>query len=116
MQDFKYLSEENILKAIGVSLKGARIASHLTLEELAKKSEINVTTLSKIENGKTNTSILLLLRLFIALEREKEIEKLFPEPSESPILRSQREKKASRLPQRVRKSKKKATQWEWGES
>ena len=116
MQNFKNLSQENILKSIGASIKGARVASNLTLEELAQKSEINKTTLSKIENGKINTTILVLVRIFTSLGREKEIENLFPEPSASPILMSKIEKKSSKLPQRVRKKKKDNAEWEWGKS
>lgn len=49
---FKEKNEEEILKQIGESIRGSRIASNLTLNELSNKSEINATTLSKIENGK----------------------------------------------------------------
>ena len=113
MRSFEDMSEEDILKHIGCSARGARIASNLTLEELAQKSEINITTLSKIENGKTNTTILVLLRIFTSLGRGKEIENLFPEPSVSPILMSKLEKRTPKLPQRVRKGKKKTSEWKW---
>jgi transcriptional regulator with XRE-family HTH domain len=113
MQSFKDLSEKDILKHIGESIRGARVASELTLEELSKKSEINKTTLSKIENGKTNTTILVLYRIFLSLNREKEIENLFPKPSTSPLLMSKLEKKIPKLPQRVRKGKKKKSEWKW---
>lgn len=121
MKNFKKLSEEDILKTIGVSLRGFRIANNLTLEELAEKSEVNITTLSKIENGKTNSTILLLLRIFKALGREKEIEKLFPQPSPSPILMSKLNTKTSKPARRVRKLKKKPQnnndeKWQWGDS
>ena len=115
MLDFKDMSEEDILKHIGESMRGARVASNLTLEELSKKSEINPTTLSKIENGKTNTTILVLFRIFASLGREKEIENLFPEPSASPILMSKLEKKILKIPQRVRKGKKGKSEWKWEE-
>lgn len=115
MQNFKDLSSKDILKLVGESMRGARVASNLTLEELSKKSEINITTLSKIENGKINTTILVLFRIFTSLGREKEIESLFPEPSASPILMSKLEKKVPKLPQRVRKGKKKKSEWKWEE-
>ncbi|MFP5387191.1 MAG: helix-turn-helix domain-containing protein [Bacteriovoracia bacterium] len=115
MQNFKDFSEEDILKHIGESIRGARVASNLTLEELAQKSEVNRTTLSKIENGKMNPTILVLFRIFTSLDREKEIENLFPEPSASPILMSKLEKRASKLPRRVRKGKQKKTEWKWEE-
>lgn len=115
MASFRDLSEEDILKHIGESIRGARVAGNLTLEELSKKSEINITTLSKIENGKTNTTILVLFRIFTSLGREKEIENIFPEPSASPILLSKLEKKNPKFPQRVRKGKQKKTEWKWEE-
>lgn len=115
MPIFKDLSDENILKHIGESIRAARVASNFTLEELSKKSEINVTTLSKIENGKTNTTILVLFRIFKSLGREKEIENLFPAPSASPIFLSKLAKKTQKLPQRVRKGKQKKNEWKWKE-
>ncbi|MCB0407361.1 MAG: helix-turn-helix transcriptional regulator [Bdellovibrionales bacterium] len=116
MKGFKGLGEKNILQLIGESIKGSRIASNLTLIELADKSEISKTTLSRIENGKINTTILVLIRIFTALGREKEIQSLFPQPFESPILRSKQEKKTSGLPKRVRKTKKEKSDWFWGEN
>lgn len=113
MSNFREMSEGDILKYIGESIRGARVANNFTLEELSQKSEINVTTLSKIENGKTNTTILVLLRIFTSLGREKEIENLFPAPTASPILMSKLEKKTLKLPQRVRKGRKKKTEWKW---
>lgn len=113
MLHLKDMSEGDILRHIGESIRGARIASNLTLDELSKKSEINATTLSKIENGKTNTTILVLFRIFTSLGREKEIESIFPEPSTSPILMSKLEKKTPKFPQRVRKAKKKKSEWKW---
>jgi transcriptional regulator with XRE-family HTH domain len=113
MHEFKTANEDELLKHIGASIRGSRIAGNFTLEELASKSDINITTLSKIENGLINTTILVLIRIFSSLGREKEIQNLFPAPTTSPILLSKIKNKANKLPQRVRKQKKIKSDWKW---
>jgi hypothetical protein len=57
----------------------------------------------------------MLLRIFKSLNREKEIEKLFPKPSKSPLIMSKQAKSRDKdtLPQRVRKRKEKGDEEEW---
>ena len=116
MLDFETMSDSKILKVIGESIRGSRISQELTMKELAEQSEISVMSLSRIENGKTNPTLLMLLSIFKALGREKEIANLFPEPSLSPIYLSKMAKKKMTSPKRVRKKKVKQKEWEWGEA
>ncbi len=117
MSYFENMSEHGILQMIGESIRGARISQELTMKELAEKSEIGTTSLSRIENGKTNPSLLVLIRIFRALGREKEIINLFPAPSLSPLYLSKlaKSKKEKTPPRRVRKKKIEESEWEWGE-
>ncbi len=111
------MNTDEILQEMGGSIRGARVSQELTMKELAKKSEISVTSLSRIENGKTNPTILVLVKIFKALGREKEIANLFPAPSLSPIYLSKlaKNKKERTPPQRVKKKKIKEKEWKWEE-
>ena len=90
---------------MGESIRGTRISQELTMKELAEKSEISVISLSRIENGKTNPTLLILIKIFKALGREKEILNLFPPPNLSPLYLSKLEKKKGTSPRRVKKRK-----------
>ena len=107
MKDLNSKSKNEILRSVGESIRGARISQELTMQELAYKSEVSLMNLSRIENGATNPTLLTLIRIFKALGKEKEIMKLFPEPTLSPIYLSRlaKKQKSNKLPQRVRKKK-----------
>jgi len=117
MIDFEAMNTDHILQKMGDSIRGARVSQELTMKDLAEKSEISVTSLSRIENGKTNPTIMILVRIFKALGRQKEIANLFPEPSLSPIYLSKlaKNKKEQTPPQRVRKKKAEEKEWKWEE-
>lgn len=53
---------------VGKRLREIRIGRNFSIRELAKKSDLNVNTLSMVENGKTSPSIETLQRLAFALE------------------------------------------------
>lgn len=74
-------------------------------------------SLSRIETGKTNPTLLVLIRIFKALGREKEITNLFPKPTLSPLYKSKLAKKqrSTEAPQRVRKKKIEDKEWKWEE-
>lgn len=57
----------NALKKPGAALKAFRLARGMTLAELSQKSGLQPSTLSKIENGKNETTIGNLLRISLAL-------------------------------------------------
>ena len=117
MNDLETMSAYKILQVMGESIRGARISQELTMKELAEKSEISATSLSRIENGKTNPTFLVLVRIFKALGREKEMANLFPAPSLSPLYMSKVAKSRKEItpPQRVRKKKIEEGEWSWEE-
>lgn len=117
MIDFKTMNSTKILQVVGESIRGTRISQELTMRELAEKSEISVMSLSRIENGRTNPTLLVLIRIFKALGREKEMANLFPGPSLSPIYLSKlaKNKKKITSPKRVRKKKIEEKEWKWKE-
>lgn len=55
------------LKLIGINIKAERLKKNLSQEQLAKMTNISIPTISLIETGKQNTSILNILEIASAL-------------------------------------------------
>ena len=55
------------LKQIGLNIRLQREALRMTQEQLAEKADLHDRTLGKIERGELNFSILILIRLCVAL-------------------------------------------------
>ena len=61
-KEAKYLSD------MGSNVKAYRKKRHLTQKELAVKCEMGEASISKIESGKMNISVLTLKKIAVALE------------------------------------------------
>lgn len=55
------------LKLIGINIKAERLKKNLSKEQLAEMTNISIPTISLIETGKQNTSILNILEIASAL-------------------------------------------------
>jgi len=55
------------LKLIGINIKTERLKKNLSQEQLAEMTNISIPTISLIETGKQNTSILNILEIASAL-------------------------------------------------
>lgn len=64
---FKPLTKAEISNLIGLKIRAIRTKQKLTLEQLAFKSEMDYTQLSRIELGKINTSIFQISKISTAL-------------------------------------------------
>jgi transcriptional regulator with XRE-family HTH domain len=62
------MAEKKFLAALGARIRNLRIKKGLSLSELAYLCEFEKASLSRIELGKTNTTILTLCRICKALE------------------------------------------------
>ncbi|HEX6915561.1 MAG TPA: helix-turn-helix transcriptional regulator [Chitinophagaceae bacterium] len=71
------MTESEVLAALGSRIRTLRTTKGLSLSELAYRCEFEKASLSRIELGKTNTTILTLTRISKALEIH--IGELFPE-------------------------------------
>jgi XRE family aerobic/anaerobic benzoate catabolism transcriptional regulator len=60
-------SESHFLSELGDRLRAMRLCHHLSRRELARRSRISERYIARIEAGKGNVSIVLLLRLARAL-------------------------------------------------
>lgn len=52
-----YLTRQEMLHTLGVSIRSARLADNLSLETLAARSGISVSTLRNLENGKNASTV-----------------------------------------------------------
>lgn len=55
------------LKLIGINIKAERLKKNLSQEQLAEMTNISIPTISLIETGKQNTSILNILEIASAI-------------------------------------------------
>jgi len=60
-------AKDRQLKQIGLNLRSHREVLRMTQEQLAEKADLHDRTLGKIERGELNFSILILIRLCVAL-------------------------------------------------
>jgi transcriptional regulator with XRE-family HTH domain len=76
MDNWLFLTEQEILKEIGQRLKKIRLQHNLTQKELSDEVGLSVTTISQIEQGKS-TSVESLIRILMRLNRIKDFESVF---------------------------------------
>jgi len=60
-------TKDRRLKQIGLNIRSHREALRMTQEQLAEKADLHDRTLGKIERGELNFSILIFIRLCVAL-------------------------------------------------
>jgi transcriptional regulator with XRE-family HTH domain len=76
MDDWLFLTEQEILKEIGLRLKKIRVQHNLTQKEMSEDVGLSVTTISLIEKGKS-TTVESLIRILMRLNRIKDFELVF---------------------------------------
>jgi transcriptional regulator with XRE-family HTH domain len=76
MDNWLFLTEQEILREIGKRLKKIRLQYNLTQKELSKEVGLSSSTISLIENGKSST-VESLIRILTRLNRLKELETVF---------------------------------------
>ncbi|MBQ7266066.1 MAG: helix-turn-helix transcriptional regulator [Firmicutes bacterium] len=106
----KNLREDNILKEIAQRLKQHRISYPMTRAELAEKSMVSVSTVTRFENGE-DISFLKVIRILKALELENNLNELIPDYSEKPSFYV--DKGVNK--QRARRKNTKKNDWKWGD-
>lgn len=76
MENWLFLTEQEILKEIGERLKKIRLQHNLTQKEISEDVGLSVSTISLIEQGKS-TTVESLIRILIRLNRIKDLEPVF---------------------------------------
>jgi len=76
MENWLFLTEQEIIKEIGLRLKQLRLQQNLTQKTMSEEVGLSVSTISLIEQGKT-TTLESLIRILIRLNRIKDLETVF---------------------------------------
>ncbi|MEZ5072779.1 MAG: helix-turn-helix transcriptional regulator [Bacteroidales bacterium] len=76
MENWAFLTEQEILKEVGTRLKKIRLQHNLTQKALAESCGLSVSTISLIEQGQS-TSLETLIRILSRLNRIKDFESVF---------------------------------------
>lgn len=76
MENWLFLTEQEILKEIGERLKKIRIQHNLTQKDLSAEVGLSVSTISLIEQGKS-TTVESLIRILVRLNRIQDFESVF---------------------------------------
>lgn len=76
MDNWLFLTEQEILKEIGTRIKQIRLQHNLTQKTMSEEVGLSVSTISLIEQGKP-TTLESLIRILIRLNRIKDFETIF---------------------------------------
>ncbi len=76
MDNWLFLTEEEILEEVGKGLKKIRLQHNLTQKELSEEVGLSVSTISLIEQGNSST-LESLIRILMRLNRIKDFESVF---------------------------------------
>lgn len=95
---WEVMTDRSIVKEIGKSLKQIRLNKNISQEQLAGKSGLDRTTISRMESGRAAT-LLTLVQVLRALDKLDILNTFQEEPEISPInllkLQESKRKKAS---------------------
>jgi len=64
------MSEQKFLANLGARIKAIRLQKQISQNELATRCEFEKASMSRIESGKTNVTVLTLLKISKALETD----------------------------------------------
>lgn len=108
------LTDDGILRELGVRLAGVRLGLNLTQAALAERAGVAKRTVERLESGEVATQLSGFLRVCRALGLVDHFNALIPEPTPSPIAQLKLQGKT-----RQRASGKKAppnhsAKWTWG--
>ena len=107
------LTNDAIMRQIGLKLKELRIGKNMKQKELSDASGVSLFTISAVENGKT-TSMLTIIQLLRALERLDYLDRFFQEQAISPIAYSkllQNNKRRERVKTSAKETTNNESEW-----
>ncbi len=109
------LTDDSILKELGVRLTSVRLARNLTQAALAEQAGVSKRTVERLESGAVATQLSGFLRVCRTLDLLERFESLVPEVMASPM---EQLKKQGRKRQRASGKKAapaKPKKWTWGD-
>ena len=115
MEDIYALSDLMILSRIGERIKATRLKQNVTQEQLAKESNVSLSSVKKIEKGEIGSfdsimRVLRILGLLDVLQPLVEEEQLSPSEYYN-LVHSARKKQRKRAARKPRKTDKEESLW-----
>jgi transcriptional regulator with XRE-family HTH domain len=108
------LTDEAILRELGVRVASARVQRNLTQSALAEQAGVSKRTVGRLESGEAAMQLSGFVRICRALHLMERLDAFVPEPVPSPIdqlkLQGRQRQRASR-----KKNAPAAKPWTWGE-
>lgn len=96
------ISDEALLEEIGCRIAHLRISAKMKQEELAAKAGMSRYALSRLENGAGGIRLEYFLSVLRCLNVLNKLSILLPEPTPTPLQIAELEKRATKIPKRVR--------------
>jgi len=115
MKFAKQISDEGILRELGVRLTGARLGRNLTQAGLAEAAGVSKRTVERLESGEVATQLSGFVRICRALDLLERFDTLIPEAMPSPMERLKLQGKQRRRASRKRAGAGTSKKWTWGE-
>jgi len=109
--------DEVVFQELGARLRAVRLSRNLSQEKLAEVAGVGRVTLQRLEEGRVNASLSILIRVLRALDLSEGLDQLIPAPGPSPLEEMERR---GRPRQRARAPRRKEPQdkghgWQWGD-
>lgn len=103
-RDFSALRKE-----LGRRLRLQRVTRDLRQQDLAERTGIGVATIRRIEDGRSDLRLSVLIRLLREFDLLDALDSLVPDPTDSPLI------DADALPERVRPANRRDDDWQWND-
>ena len=107
--------DDAVLQELGARLRAARLRRNLSQEKLAKEAGVGRVTLQRLEEGKVNATLPILIRLLRTLDLSEGLERLLPAPGPSPLEEMERRGRPRQRARKARQKKQQDKGWQWGD-
>lgn len=107
--------DDAVLQELGARLRAVRLRRNQSQEKLAEEAGIGRVTLQRLEEGKVNASLPILIRLLRALDLSEGLEQLVPAAAPSPLEEMERRGMPRRRAGSPRRKEPRDQGWRWGD-
>src|SRR6188508_3428843 len=107
--------DDVVFQELGARLRAARLSRNLSQERLAEEAGVGRVTLQRLEEGRVNASLSILIRVLRALDLSEGLDQLIPAPGPSPLEEAERRGRPRRRAGAQRRQEQRDKGWRWGD-
>jgi transcriptional regulator with XRE-family HTH domain len=107
--------DDVVFQELGARIRAARLNRNLSQAKLAGEAGIGRVTLQRLEEGKVNASLSVLIRLLRALDLSEGLDQLVPAHGPSPLEEMERRGQPRRRARASRPKDQREKGWRWGD-